>query len=192
MRLALVVCALLALLYVAHAVDRGNFKTCDQSSFCKRQRKYAEAVRYPHPHILARYFTDPLNTCSFSMLKHQTAHSCCTQGDHSARYSVQNLAQDTARPSRLFGTVIDAQNANAALTLDLLRYKEGFVRVQINEANEANRARRWEPKDVLQTVQVSLFISIYSSTGLFLVLLSLPQEQTFLCSPLFPALLWRC
>ena len=33
-----VLAALLALTRPAAGVDRGNFKTCDESSFCKRQR----------------------------------------------------------------------------------------------------------------------------------------------------------
>ena len=45
------------------------------------------------------------------------------------------------------------------------------MRVQINEANEANRARRWEPRDVLQMVREQSWDSVSSTGGNFEALL---------------------
>lgn len=74
------------------------------------------------------------------------------------------MHQDPAHPSRLVGSIADA-STGAALTLEVVRYSGGFVRVRVNEANETHRARRWEPRDILQEVREEAWSGVTAAAG---------------------------
>eukprot|EP01097_Dermamoeba_algensis_P006043 TRINITY_DN3807_c0_g1_i1.p1 TRINITY_DN3807_c0_g1~~TRINITY_DN3807_c0_g1_i1.p1 ORF type:complete len:904 (-),score=280.94 TRINITY_DN3807_c0_g1_i1:119-2830(-) len=104
----------LFLLWEAESVSRSNFRTCQQTGFCKRNRKLAD-----HPKD------------SFTLTP----------------YSLKLENDDT-----LSGTLVD-KLTGLPYKMEITIYNDAFVRFKVSEVSP--KAKRYEPKEVLEEEQLS-------------------------------------